>query len=66
MMHLFLEQSDAEMAKLCQEILSKTPEGDLTLLRQEIKRVFLLFIYSKIRTKTKGYSLAETCIGISE
>ena len=38
-MHLFLEQSDAEMAKLCQEILSKTPEGDLTLLRQEIKRV---------------------------
>ena len=38
-MHLFLEQSDAEMAKLYQEILSRNPEGDLTLLRQEIKRV---------------------------
>ena len=34
-MHLFLEQNDAEMAKLCQEILSKNPEGDLNLLRQK-------------------------------
>ena len=37
-MHLFLEQSDVEMAKMCQDILAKTPEGDLALLRQEIKR----------------------------
>ena len=37
-MNLFLEQSDAEMAKMCQEILAKTPKGDLALSRQEIKR----------------------------
>ena len=36
--HLFLEQADQEMAKICQEILSKSPQGDLPLLRQEIKR----------------------------
>ena len=37
-MHLFLEQADQEMAKICQEILSKNPKGDLPMLRQEIKR----------------------------
>jgi superfamily II DNA helicase RecQ len=37
--HLFLEQSDQEMAKICQDILSKNPLGDLPLLRQEIKCV---------------------------
>ena len=36
--HLFLEQADQEMAKICQEILSKSPQGDLPLLRQEIMR----------------------------
>ena len=33
--HLFLQQADQE---ICQEILSKSPQGDLPLLRQEIKR----------------------------
>ena len=37
-MHLFREQADCEMPKLCQDILSRKPQGDLSLLRQEIKR----------------------------
>ena len=37
-MHLFMEQSDQTMAKTCQEILAKEPNGNLALLRQEIQR----------------------------
>ena len=36
--HLFLEQSDQEMGRICQEILAKEPGGNLKTLRSEIKR----------------------------
>ena len=39
LMHLYLEQADREMAKVCQDILAKKPEGDLHNLRNEIKRI---------------------------
>jgi hypothetical protein len=39
--HLFLEQSDQEIAKICQDILSKNPQGDLPLLRQDIKQIII-------------------------
>ena len=29
LMHLYLKQSDVEIAKMCQDILAKKPEGDL-------------------------------------
>ena len=37
--HLFLEQSDETMGRMAQDILVKTPVGDVNLLRQEIKRI---------------------------
>ena len=36
--HLFLEQCDQDMGKICQEILAKEPGGNLQLLRTEVKR----------------------------
>ena len=39
LIHLFLEQSDETMGRMAQDILVKTPAGDINLLRQEIKRI---------------------------
>ena len=36
--HLFLEQCDQDMGRICQEILAREPGGNLQLLRTEVKR----------------------------
>lgn len=36
--HLFLEQCDMDMGRICQEILAKEPGGNLQMLRSEVKR----------------------------
>ena len=57
-MHLFMEQSDQTMAKTCQEILAKEPNGNLALLRQEIQRTESSVWYggpnNKVRAATGG------------
>jgi hypothetical protein len=53
---LFLEQSDQEMAKIFQDILSKNLRGDLPLLRQEIKMCRIQYMVHMRNTQSQAVS----------